>query len=90
MAGALSVFPYNYWIGYMASMSSTFKPTVKQAVTVSKAIAFGGGVSPWQGKKGVIKKLLSARASMVLLEGDTEAMMFFNRELSAFDEPNCD
>lgn len=67
-------------------MQSSWQPTNGQAVVACKAIAFGGGVSPWLGKKGIVKKLLSARACLVLLEGDTEAMLFFHRELDPLEQ----
>lgn len=56
---------------------------VGAAVVASKAIGFGGGISPWLGRIGVVKKLLGRRAVMVKLDhdGDNEPFMFFNREL---------
>lgn len=83
MAGAPVLSASNYCLWSMATMPGTFQPSLNQAVRVSQGIAFGGGSSPWQGRKGVVKKLLTARACMVLLEGDIEAMLFFNRELDA-------
>lgn len=63
----------------------SWQPYVGQAVTASHAISFAGGDSPWLGRKGTVKKLLTARACMVQLEGDSDHMMFFTRELEADD-----
>jgi len=59
----------------------SWQPDVGQAVVASHAISFAGGASPWLGMKGTVKKLLTARACMVQLDGDPDHMMFFTREL---------
>lgn len=55
-------------------------------VIASRAISFAGGDSPWLGRKGVVKKLLTARACMVQLDGDPDHIMFFARELEIIQD----
>ena len=60
---------------------------VNDRVIASKAIAFGGGVSPWLNRKGTIKKILSARQVLVKLDGDQGSpIAFFARELDKLTE----
>ena len=51
------------------------------AVIVRNPIAFGGGTSHHQDKKGTVKKVLSARQVLVDLGDGKGDLMFFTREL---------
>jgi hypothetical protein len=65
--------------------SQPWEPYIGCPVEASHAISFAGGDSPWLGAKGVVKKLLTARACMVQLEGELDHLMFFVRELTPLE-----
>ena len=54
---------------------------VGDAVRATHAIAFGGGVSPWLGRKGTLKKLLGKNGCLVDLHDGKGDLFFFVREL---------
>lgn len=56
---------------------------IGSAVRVVAAINYGGGTSTLNGKKGTVKKRLSARAAGVALEDQPrDILWFFDRELA--------
>lgn len=53
---------------------------VGASVRVAKAINYGAGTSHWDGRIGTVKTARK-RSCDVLLEGETEPLWFFHREL---------
>jgi hypothetical protein len=60
---------------------------VGAAVRVIAAINYGGGTSTLNGKIGVVKRRLSARAAGVALEDQPKDILwFFDRELALLED----